>query len=151
MIMETMTADPDIEQAISDFLPFAAEIRDRSARVQKLKPGSDARRAEAGQIRHLMNDIETRAMRIGITGEALMVLLNDALDARARRGRGAPARPTSRSLLTNLLNAEAALAAAQAAEKAAEAEVSRCASALVAAQQAYSTYAGGKLVDAEAA
>jgi hypothetical protein len=141
MIMETMTADPDIEQAISDFLPFAAEIRDRSARVQKLKPGSDARRAEAGQIRHLMNDIETRAMRIGITGEALMVLLNDALDARARRGRGAPARPTSRSLLTNLLNAE----------KAAEAEVSRCASALVAAQQAYSTYAGGKLVDAEAA
>jgi hypothetical protein len=138
--------DPDLDQAIRDFLPLAAEIRERSARVLKLKPGSDARRYEMADIRRLMDDIGTRADRLGLTGQALMVLLNDALDARARRGRGAPARPTARTLLSNLLNAEAALRNAQLEEQAARAKVKAYAAALAAAQSAHAAYAGGRLV-----
>lgn len=151
MLHDTLTPDPDVEQAIQDFLPVAAEIRERSGRLLKLAPDSDQRRAESQFIRQQMNDIGTRASRLGLVTDALMVLLNDALDAKARRGRGAPARPSSRSLLSNLLNAEAALQGAMLEEQAAKAKVQACAAAVSAAQSAYSAYAGGRLVSAEAA
>lgn len=146
MLQEQITPDPDVEQAIRDFLPLAAEIRERSVRVLRMRPGSDARRLEAGDIRQKMNDIGTRAERLGLSLDAMMVLLNDALDAKARRGRAAPARPTSRTLVTNMINAEAALRNAQLEEQAASAKVKACAAALAAAQSAHAAYAGGKLV-----
>jgi hypothetical protein len=151
MLHDQVSPDPDVEQAINDFLPTAAEIRDRSARLLKLAPGSDQRRSESQFIRQQMNDIGTRAARLGLSADALMVLLNDALDAKARRGRAAPVRPSPRSLMSNLLNAEAALQAAQLERQAAEAKVKACAAAVAAAQSAYSAYAGGRLVTAEAA
>lgn len=149
MLQTQIIADPDLEQAIADFLPTAAEIRDRSAKILKLPIESGYREVEAQQVRTLMADVITRAGRLGISGDAFMVLLNDALDAKARRGRDAPARPTSRSLLTNLVNAEAALRDAQLEHQTAAVKMRAAAKALAAAETAYRAFAGGSLVHTE--
>lgn len=103
---ETLSADPDLEQAIDDLLTVAAELRSQSARFAG-EVNDVYRRALQSNIRDLYARIDLRAGRIGTTGAALVEVLNAALDAKARRGRPAPVGDTSRTLMTRLADAVA--------------------------------------------
>lgn len=140
--------DPDVAQAIIDFSDTAAEIRERSAALLKLPVNSDARQRESDMVRELMSRIEERAARLGIPADQLMVLLNAALDERARRGRAQPSRPTPRTLLTQLTNAEVAVRAATAELRAAQRRAEAAAAELAAAEVAYKRWGSGRLVAA---
>ncbi len=100
--------DPDVEQALVDLLELAQEIRQRSAALAKLDRFSPNHRHETAHVAELVSRIEVRADRLGMSCDALLVLLNDRLNAKARRGQGAPARPTIRTLMDTLAVAVAA-------------------------------------------
>ncbi len=94
---ETLSGDPDIEQAITDLLPVAQDLRVSSSRLI----GLDERHREPAQreVAELYGRIALRAARIGTTPAALVEILNAVLDVKARRGRTAPVGETSRTLL----------------------------------------------------
>lgn len=117
---ETLSGDPDIEQAITDLLSVAQDMRVRSSRLINL----EERHREAAQreVTELYERIALRAARIGTTPAALVEILNAVLDVQARRGRSAPVGETSRTLLNAVTvaiaqeeDAHRALNAAQAA------------------------------------
>lgn len=138
--------DPDVRQAVRDFLPLAALIRERRAELARL--GDQAGQAVRDHIRSLMGDIQTRAARIGVDFDVLMVLLNAELDARWRGGGRAPTRPGPQTLLTAVVNAEAAVDQARQELLRAQARLRGAENNLRAAEAAYRSYGGGKLVEA---
>lgn len=90
--------DPDLAQAIEHLLPVAAEIRRLTKRLAGLKEGTRDRGAVEQSIRNQMEFIIVRADRLQMSPDALLVRLTAELDTKARRGRPAPVRETSRSL-----------------------------------------------------
>lgn len=151
MLHEQITPDPDVEQAVRDFLPVVAEIRDRTKRLLELKPRSPGRQAERAEVHELTTRIQARASRLGLTTDELMVMVNDALDLRVRRGRPAPARPTARSLLARVTHDQAVVAEAELQVRAADAKLAAARAALNASEGAYRAWAGQPLADVEPA
>jgi hypothetical protein len=90
--------DPDLEQAVEDFLPVAAEIRRLTRWMLQQEPGSRERAGIENQIRDKMGLITARADRLRLSADALLLILNAKMDRRTRRGRGLPVRPTSLTL-----------------------------------------------------
>lgn len=90
--------DPDIEQAKADLLHRAAHIRTLTQRMVGEPAGSRPRLSLEGDIRDQMSFIIARAERIAIAPGTLMMILNAELDAKARRGRAAPAGETIRTI-----------------------------------------------------
>jgi hypothetical protein len=147
MLHEQITPDPDVEQAIADFLPVVAEIWERTARLLKMKAGSPGRNAERQEVHELTTRVQARATRLGLTTDQLLVMVNDALDLRARRGRAAPARPTARTLLARVTADQAAVAESELQVRAAQAKLAASRAALNASEGAYRAWSGGKLVE----
>lgn len=132
---ETLSEDPDLEQAIADLLPVAQELRVKSSRLLSIKVDRH-RDAANSEIAEIYSRIEVRAERIGMNGAALVLILNGVLDARARRGRTAPTGETSRTLLNALTLAQAREADAHRMLSAAQIELRSATEQRVAAQQA---------------
>lgn len=132
---ETLSEDPDLEQAISDLLPIAQSMRVKSSRLLSITV--DRHRISAqSEISEMYSRIAVRAERIGITGAALVEILNAVLDARARSGRAAPTGDTSRTLLNALTLAQAREADAHRMLSAAQIEVRAATEQRVSAEQA---------------
>lgn len=132
---ETLSEDPDLEQAITDLLPVAQALRVKSSRLLSITVDRH-REAASNEIAEIYSRIEVRAERIGMNGAALVLVLNGVLDSRARRGRDAPTGETSRSLLNALTQAQAREADAHRMLSAAQIEVRSATEQRVAAQQA---------------
>lgn len=86
--------DPDLSAAIEAFTPAVLEIRDRSLKAWRLGQEKSAtaaanREAEQDAIAALLQDIETRADRLGMTLDALLAAINTHLASR----RDNPGRP----------------------------------------------------------
>lgn len=141
---DIITADPDIAQAIVDLREVGDELRRRSATLLRLPEQSGDARLERSAVIDLQSRIDLRAERLGISGAALTALINDDLNDRARRGRGAPSRPTSRTLMDEVTNAQAREADAHRALSAAQIEVKASTAARLAAEEAYRVYAQGR-------
>ncbi|MCH4893978.1 hypothetical protein GO308_12720 [Sphingomonas sp. SFZ2018-12] len=141
---DIITADPDIAQAIEDLRAVGAALRRNSALLLTLPEGSVEHRAERALVLELQSRIDLRAGRLGISGAALTELINDDLNDRARRGRGKPSRPTSRTLMDAVMNAQAREADAHRALSAAQIEVKAATEARRAAEEAYRVYAQGR-------
>ncbi len=110
--------DLDLEQALEDMLPRARRVRDLTIRMLEHDEGSRARTSLQGDIQEQMSFVLLRAERLNMAGDAFMLLLNAELDAKARRGRPAPTRDTSRTLLAQHEQAQARLKEARDQEKA---------------------------------
>lgn len=132
--------DPDVVQAIEDLRPVALELRTRTADYLKLPEGSNARRAAQTVINDLMSRVSLRAERLCITTDTLMLHINDAIDRKARRGKDAPDRITSRTLATRVEQARAREVDAHTALTRAQSEVKAATAARIAAEQAYAAY-----------
>jgi len=104
--------DPDLIQAIDDMTPIVLAMRKLSSALVREPEDSRHRVGLRRQMNDLTSRVTARASRIPMTGEALLVVINDALDNRARRGRDAPTRPSSRTLLRALTEAEQRVEAA---------------------------------------
>jgi hypothetical protein len=137
--------DPDVRQAVVDFLSVGEELRRRSADYAKL-PERDHRYREAAQsrINELTSRIAVRADRIGMTTNGLLALINDELNHRARRGGPAPSRVTTRTLLDDLTAAQAREQDAHRALSAAQIEVRAATAARVAAAERAAAYGAGR-------
>jgi hypothetical protein len=150
MLHEPIEADPDVEQAVTDFTHIGAEIRTRSAALLKLPEGTINRRREEAQVADLVSRIATRAERLSLSADALMVLINDRLNEKARRGRGAPARPTVRTLMDGLAVAIAAEQDAERSHQLSAKYLDETRTARIAAQEACAAYGSG-FIQAEVA
>ncbi|MGN6121689.1 MAG: hypothetical protein ACTHOJ_01905 [Sphingomonas oligoaromativorans] len=96
--------DPDIEQAIDDLWEVAGSIREWTASLVRHRDGSWERKRIEQRIRDYYSRIELRAERIAtISAPALLELINARITAKSRRGRGEPARVTSRVLRDRLI------------------------------------------------
>lgn len=143
MLREPIEADPDVEQAIVDFTYIGAEIRTRSAALLKLPIGSVNRKREEADVADLVSRIATRAERLTLSADALLVLINDRLNEKARRGRGAPGRPTIRTLMDGLAVALAAEQEAERSLKLSQRHLMQTRTARIAAQDACAAYGSG--------
>jgi hypothetical protein len=136
--------DPDVADSVKQFRPTVLEIRQRSAALVKLPPDSRHYKPAKGMIDELVSLMALRCRRLGITVDTLMMLVNDDLDATARRGRAAPAGPTVRTLMARVNAAQAEEAQAKQDLEVAKAKVGACEVARVAAEQAYAAYGAGR-------
>lgn len=86
-IIPAAEVDPDVAQAIIDFRPVVARIRDLSARAVKLPEGHRLRIGYEKQIRDDMDLLRIRAERIGgdWTDASLLIAVQADIDMRARR------------------------------------------------------------------
>lgn len=105
---DSIEIDPDVVQAITDLTPIVLALRRLSAALAKEPEDGRHRPNLERQIREMNQRITERAARIPMKGDALLRILNDALDNKARRGRHAPTRPSSRTLLRSLTEAQQA-------------------------------------------
>ena len=128
--------DPDLDQAREDMAPRASRIRELSLQMLSRDVGSRIRAAAESEIQNQMSFILVRADRIGIAPDALMAVLNADLDAKARRGRPAPTRDTSRTLLAEHEQAQARLRESREQEKAWGSRVEQDLAALAATEEA---------------
>lgn len=136
--------DPDITQAVDDFRDVVLEIRARTARMIAL-PAADRQRAlEERNIHDLMGRIGTRAERIGLTADELLVHINADLNHRARRGRDAPTRPTVRTLMDEVTSRIAEEAVAHIELSTAQDKMRDATKARLAAEGAYAKYCAGR-------
>jgi hypothetical protein len=136
--------DPDVAESVKQFRPTVLEIRQRSAALVKLGPDSKHYAPAKAMIDELVSIMALRCRRLGITIDTLMMLVNDDLDATARRGRPAPAGPTVRTLMARVNAAQADEAQAKQDLEAAKTKVETSAAARVAAEQAYAAYGAGR-------
>jgi hypothetical protein len=150
MPFEAIEADPDVEQAVVDFLSVGAEIRTRSAALLKLPEFGTNRLREERHVADLVSRIATRADRLNLSSDALLVLINDRLNEKVRRGRGAPARPTIRTLMDGLAVAIALQHDADRSVEAALRHLRETTAARRAAEEAYAAY-GASSIQAEVA
>ena len=107
-----------------------------------MRPDDPARQPLLSRQRALTSSVGLRAERIGYSPEGLLALINDALDNAARRGRGAPARPTSRTLLRSLTEATQCAEEARVRLKAAQDAVDVADRAVAAASEALRSFGG---------
>lgn len=86
-IIPAAEVDPDVAQAILDFRPVVARIRDLSVRATRLPVGDRQRVSYEKQIRDDMAALAVRADRIGggWTDESLLIAVQADIDLRARR------------------------------------------------------------------
>lgn len=108
-IKRIIYADPDLEQAVEDFLDTAAELRDRSVKLAET-PASrfDAEKAYVSELRER---IGARAEKLGMSTYALLILLG----IRLREREGRPLSSAKLDLFRDLGAAEEARDAARAA------------------------------------
>lgn len=135
--------DPDVRQAIEDFRGVIAQVRLLSGEALQLRADSPARRSIENDVQRLMNDVGLRASRLQLTTDALVALINDDLDSRARRGRPAPARVTIRTLMRDLTEAQAREETARLQLSAANIEMKAATAARIAAEERASAYGSG--------
>lgn len=135
--------DPDVRQAIEDFRSTILQVRTLSAEAIQLRADSPARRSIENDVQRLMGDVALRASRLQLTTDALVALINDDLDSRARRGRPAPARVTTRTLMRDLNDAQAREETARLQLSAANIEMKAATAARVAAEERASAYGSG--------
>jgi len=131
---ETLSGDPDLEQAIEDLLPVAQDLRVSSSRLIGLEERH--RLPVQREVTELYGRIALRAERIGTTAAALVQILNAVLDVKARRGRAVPVGDTSRSLLNAATEAYAREGDAHRAVSAAQAELKAATDHRIAVEQA---------------
>lgn len=136
--------DPDLAQAVRDFLELGAEIRRRSAIAIKLAAGSPQREAEEHYVRELVSQIEARADRIGHSSETLILAINAELDVRDDRRRRRASSPAGK-LIAEVERAETAVRSATAEYRAAQARLQASQAQLRAAEAAYRAYGGAPL------
>ena len=143
MVHQEITEDPDIAQAVEDFRAQVVEMRKLSA--EAIKPGGVERYKESARNRcaEIMSGLGIRAQRIGLTADELLVFVNADLNHRARRGRGAPTRPTIRTLMDAVTDRTAEEATAHLELNAAQKKMRLATAARVAAEGAYAKYAAG--------
>lgn len=139
------TVDPDIAQAIDDFRGHGEALRVIALRRARAPDPDPRQRHDDAEVARMMADIRLRADRLAIEPEALLLLINDDLDRRARRGRPAPRGETSRTLTTAVSAAETRANEARRALEAAQREADAAERSLVAARQACRAFGGGKL------
>jgi len=139
--------DPDVVQAIEDLWTDAAEIRNLSDRIAGEHACSPQRRHGERHIGELTSRIRLRAGRIGVSPDALMILLNNEASRRAaRKGRGVAAPVTGlRAMLDAVSEANAREAASHIALTAAQAEMRAATAARLGAEEAYRIAAGRPL------
>ncbi|WP_010545241.1 hypothetical protein [Sphingomonas elodea] len=73
--------DPDVLQAVDDFRPAVLEIRDITGPLVGLPLGHPRRAAIGGRVNELLEGIDLRAVRLGMSGLMLFELINMAIDA----------------------------------------------------------------------
>jgi hypothetical protein len=110
---------PDTRQATEDLRGVVLDLRARSARLSGLDERQPAYRQELRAIGDLNARIRLRADKLAITPAALLQLVLDALNAKARRGRPTPTRVTPRTLQDDIALSLQRVADAQAAKEAA--------------------------------
>lgn len=89
--------DPDLAQAMIDLRDTVLELRRRSHAHAQLGPDEHAsRRAAASMIAELTSLVALRADRLGMTADALMVIINADINRRARGGSVTAASGSSR-------------------------------------------------------
>lgn len=86
-IIPAAEVDPDVAQAILDFRPVVARIRELSGKAVKLPEGHRQRVGYEKQIRDDMDLLRIRAERIGgdWTDASLLIAVQNDIDAKARR------------------------------------------------------------------
>jgi hypothetical protein len=136
--------DPDVRQAVEDLREVGAELRQRSADYAQLPENSRHRPPALSRINELTSRIAVRADRLGMSTNGLLALVNDDINHRARRGRPAPSRVTSRTVLDDLTAAEAREQDAHRALTAAQIELRAATIARIAAAERASAYAAGR-------
>lgn len=135
--------DPDVRQAVEDFRDTIAQVRALSAEAIQLRADSPTRRSIQNDVQRLMGDVGLRASRLHLSTDALVALINDDLDSRARRGRAAPVRVTTRTLMRDLNDAQAREETARLQLSAANIEMKAATDARVAAEQRLNAYGSG--------
>ena len=135
--------DPDVRQAVEDFRDTIAQVRALSAEAIQLRADSPTRRSIQNDVQRLMGDVGLRASRLHLSTDALVALINDDLDSRARRGRPAPVRVTTRTLMRDLNDAQAREETARLQLSAANIEMKAATDARVAAEQRLNAYGSG--------
>ncbi len=135
--------DPDVRQAVEDFRPVIAQVRQLSAEAIELRADSPTRRSIESDVQRLMSDVGLRASRLQLSTDALVALINDDLDSRARRGRPAPTRVTTRTLMRDLVQAKAREETARLELSAANIEMKAATAARVAAEERMNAYGSG--------
>lgn len=90
--------DEDLRRAIDDAMEPVAELAQVSKRLTALKPNQPAYRMDKDYASELTSRVRLIADRIDMSTNALLQLTSAELSRRARRGRGEPAKPTSRTL-----------------------------------------------------
>lgn len=141
---EPLDEDPDLAQAIVDLRDTVHNIRRRSHAYAQLGPDDHAnRRAAASVIAELTSLVAVRADRLGMTVDALMVLINADINRRARGSRREPTRSTIRTVMDQVVRARTREVAAHAELSAAQIEMRAATAARIAADEAYARYAAG--------
>lgn len=136
--------DPDLKQSIVDLRDTVLELRRRSHAHAQLGPDDHASRcAAASMISELTSRVALRADRLGMTADALMVIINADINRRARGGRGEPTRSTIRTVMDQVVKARTREVVAHTELTAAQIEMRAATAARVAAEQAYARYAAG--------
>ena len=133
--------DPDLKQAIVDLRDTVLELRRRSHAHARLDPDEHAiRRAAGSMIAELTGLVALRADRLGMTADALMVIINADINRRARGGRGEPTRSTIRTVMDQVVKARTREVVAHTELTAAQVELRAATAARIAAEQAYARY-----------
>lgn len=141
---DSLDEDPDLAQAIVDLRDTVDDIRRRSHAYAQLGPNEHAHRRAAGSvIAELTSLVAVRADRLGMTADALMVIINAHINRRARGGRGEPTRSTIRTVMDQVVKARTREIVAHTELTAAQIEMNAATAARVAAEQAYARYAAG--------
>jgi hypothetical protein len=135
-----LSEDPDLAQAIKDLRPIVLELRERSKALSELPAHSPHRRPGEIHVADLTSRITVRAERLSMSTDALLVLINEDINRRARRGRGQPSIPTSRTLTDIASAALAREAVAHIDLTAAQAEMRDATAARIAAEEALTAY-----------
>lgn len=135
--------DPDVRQAVEDFRDTILQVRKLSTEALELRADSPSRRSIENDVQRLMGDVALRAARLQLSTDTLVALINDDLDSRARRGRPAPTRVTTRTLMRDLNDAQAREETARLQLSAANIEMKAATAARIAAEERASTYGSG--------
>lgn len=140
--------DPDLAQAMVDLRDTVLELRRRSHAHTQLGPDEHAsRRAAESMIAELTSLVALRADRLGMTADALMVIINADINRRARGGRGEPTRSTIRTVMDQVVKARTREVVAHTELTAAQVELRAATKARVAAEQAYARYGAAGVSD----
>lgn len=140
MMHAPVIEDPDVRQAIEHFRDTVLRIRKLSAEAVQLRADSPVRRSIENDVQRLVGEVALRADRLQLTTDALIALINDDLDSKARRGGPPPKRVTNRTLMRDLNDAQAREETARLQLSAANIELKAATAARIAAEERLNTY-----------